>query len=87
MTAPPSPAQAVSSDGSTGNFGQQDQRLAMEWVKQHVSHFGGDPAKIMVFGQSSGAASIAMHLVRGRERLSSATVCRDSLYESERDGA
>jgi carboxylesterase type B len=66
--------QAVSSDGSTGNFGQQDQRLAMEWVKQHVSHFGGDPAKIMVFGQSSGAASIAMHLVRGGEGKRAAVI-------------
>ncbi|MDE9440003.1 hypothetical protein EWS82_13060, partial [Staphylococcus xylosus] len=29
-------------------------RLAMEWVRDNIAHFGGDPSKITVFGQSSG---------------------------------
>ncbi|EGF99072.1 lipase [Melampsora larici-populina 98AG31] len=45
-----------------GNLGLKDQRLAMKWVQQHISEFGGDPAKVMLFGESSGSISISHHL-------------------------
>lgn len=38
----------------SNNAGLRDQRLAMEWVRDNIEHFGGDPSKITVFGQSSG---------------------------------
>ena len=43
----------------SGNLGQLDLILALEWVRGHIAAFGGDPARIMVFGQSGGGAKIA----------------------------
>ena len=49
--------------GSTGNWGQLDQREAMRWVQRHVAAFGGDPGRVLLFGESAGAGSVAAHLV------------------------
>ncbi len=51
-------------DGSTGNFGIQDQRLAMQWVKENIDAFGGCSDKVYIFGESAGAASVSNHLAR-----------------------
>lgn len=56
--------QATTSDGSAGNFGIQDQRMAMAWVKDNIAAFGGDGESITIFGQSAGGNSIMNHLVR-----------------------
>jgi len=43
----------------SGNAGQLDLILALTWIRDNVAAFGGDPAKVMVFGQSGGGAKIA----------------------------
>lgn len=55
-------------DNSTGNFGIQDQRLALEWVRRYIRPFGGDPTWVTVIGWSAGAASISVHLSAPKSR-------------------
>lgn len=43
----------------SGAVGQLDLILALEWVRDSITAFGGDPSRVMVFGQSGGGAKIA----------------------------
>ncbi|XP_055619563.1 esterase E4-like [Toxorhynchites rutilus septentrionalis] len=46
----------------SGNNGLKDQLAALRWINQHIRFFGGDPSKITLMGQSSGAASVNYHM-------------------------
>ncbi|KAL8713078.1 MAG: hypothetical protein Q9225_006847, partial [Loekoesia sp. 1 TL-2023] len=51
----------LQSDG-IANAGLYDQRLALQWVQEHIHLFGGDPNRVTVFGESAGGGSI-MHQI------------------------
>jgi para-nitrobenzyl esterase len=55
---------AGSLDGSTGNWGIADQRLAMKWVVDHIGAFGGDGDRLTIMGESAGGNSILQHLTQ-----------------------
>ncbi len=52
-----------------GNPGQLDLILALEWVRDNIANFGGDPENVMIFGESGGGAKVstllAMPAARG----------------------
>lgn len=49
-------------NGVCGNFGLFDQTVAIQWVRDNISAFGGNPDKITLMGQSAGAMSVDIHL-------------------------
>ncbi|KAK4232947.1 Carboxylesterase [Achaetomium macrosporum] len=55
-------SEALKSEGSE-NAVLRDQRLGIEWVRDNIDQFGGDPHKITIFGQSSGGLAVGMQIM------------------------
>lgn len=43
------------------NAGLLDQRFAFDWVQKYIAKFGGDPTRVTIGGESSGAGSVMFH--------------------------
>lgn len=46
-----------------GNYGMFDQIAALDWVQSKIHHFNGSPSNVMIYGHSSGAISVGLHLI------------------------
>ena len=46
----------------SGNVGMLDSVAALEWVRDNIGRFGGDPNRVMIFGESGGGQKVSMLL-------------------------
>jgi para-nitrobenzyl esterase len=53
---------ALDGNGIAGNYGLMDQQLAFKWVRDNIQHFGGNPHRVTIGGESAGGYSTLSHL-------------------------
>ncbi|XP_073846816.1 acetylcholinesterase isoform X2 [Musca autumnalis] len=64
---------APDNDELNGNYGMQDQRLALEWIHENIKSLGGNDKQITLLGHGTTGASCAfLHFIEGHQAFASA---------------
>ena len=82
-------AQLDAEQGTSGNYGLMDQIAVLNWVKQNIAQFGGDPGRVTLFGESGGAHAVGllMSSPRARGLLSAAILESGAFWDSAQLGS
>ncbi len=59
---------AESPDRVSGNYGLLDQIAVLEWVRENIAAFGGDPDNVTIFGESAGGEAVFNLMTSPRAR-------------------